>query len=158
MNRNLDVQGILTRWRPDETKKDEERQTWMSEAAREQMHSHIMQMLAKYDIIYTWARRPKAAWGAIEIEEVHISPIRSAISYATALHEIGHIRGRFQRSKSLMVRERWAWRWAEENALAWTPKMARDRRECLSWYTARTESGTIALSGLKSPKTKRKPK
>jgi hypothetical protein len=120
----------------------------MSGVAREQMRSHIMQMLAEYDIIYTWVRRPTEAWGSIEIEEVGISSIRSAISYATALHEIGHIKGRFQRSKSLMVRERWAWRWAEENALAWTARMERNRRECLS----------IALSGLKPAKTKRKPK
>jgi hypothetical protein len=130
----------------------------MSGVAREQMRSHIMQMLAEYDIIYAWARRPTEAWGSIEIEEVHISPIRSAISYATALHEIGHIKGRFQRSKSLMVRETWAWRWAEENALAWTPRMAKNRRKSLSWYAARIESGSIALSGMKPPKTKRKPK
>jgi hypothetical protein len=51
-------------------------------------------------------------------DEVRTSPIRSAISYATALHEIGHILGRYQDSRRSLVRERWAWQWARETLLA----------------------------------------
>jgi hypothetical protein len=57
--------------------------------------------------------------------EIWIPRIRSIVSYAVALHEIGHIRGRYQRSRSVMVRERWAWQWARENALSWSPAMER---------------------------------
>jgi hypothetical protein len=51
-----------------------------------------------------------------------------------ALHEIGHIRGRLQLSRSRVVRERWAWRWAEENALVWTPAMDRNRQRSMAFY------------------------
>src|SRR5262245_31749107 len=41
---------------------------------------------------------------------------------------IGHIKGRYQnRRHSLMVRERWAWQWARDNALIWTPRMEQMR-------------------------------
>jgi hypothetical protein len=99
----------------------------------EQMQSHVMQLLEEHDIRYSWARRPVDAWAAIEVCEVHIPHIRSAISYATALHEIGHIKGRFQWGKNRMTKERWAWRWAEKNALVWTARMEADRRDSLAW-------------------------
>src|SRR5262245_6671078 len=66
-----------------------------------------------------------------ETGEIFISPIRSEISYATALHELGHIFGRHQHSRSEMVRERWAWKWARANALVWTPRMERDARKAM---------------------------
>jgi len=65
--------------------------------------------------------------------------IWSAISYATALHEIGHILGRHQRSPDTLVRERWAWRWAKENALIWTPAMEKHCSVSLAWYEVRRE-------------------
>jgi antirestriction protein ArdC len=60
-----------------------------------------------------------------ELLEVHILPVQGQESYAIALHELGHIFGRYQRSARVIVRERWAWRWARENALMWTPAMER---------------------------------
>jgi hypothetical protein len=53
------------------------------------------------------------------------------------LHEIGHIKGRHQRSPDTLVRERWAWRWAKENALIWTPAMEKNCSVSLAWYEAR---------------------
>jgi CRISPR/Cas system-associated endonuclease Cas3-HD len=41
-------------------------------------------------------------------DEVQTPPIRCAITYAVALHEIGNILGRYQRSRKRMVVERWA--------------------------------------------------
>jgi hypothetical protein len=43
--------------------------------------------------------------------------IRSTRTYALALHEIGHCLGRYQKSRSVITIERWAWRWAKSNAL-----------------------------------------
>ena len=62
-------------------------------------------------------------------------PVRSPRSYATALHEIGHILGRHQRSQAVLVRERWAWHWAKRNALQWTPEMRRHAAWCITDLT-----------------------
>jgi hypothetical protein len=98
----------------------------------EQMRRHIEALVAQYDIVCNeWARRPVNAWAVYEFEEINIAPIRSACSYATALHEIGHIKGRHQRSKQSSIRERWAWQWARENALVWSETMERYSRAAL---------------------------
>jgi hypothetical protein len=67
------------------------------------------------------------------VEEIRIPPIKSAISYAAALHEIGHIQGRYQTSRHSLVRELAAWRWARQQALAWTPAMERMCASSLAW-------------------------
>jgi hypothetical protein len=41
---------------------------------------------------------------------------------------------------SVMVRERWAWRWAKRNALFWTPRMERNMNEGLQWYAPRAKA------------------
>jgi hypothetical protein len=66
--------------------------------------------------------------------EIWIPRIQCDEDYATCLHEIGHIVGRFQKSKNVMIRERWAWRWAQDNAAVWTDAMERDRKRSLRWY------------------------
>jgi hypothetical protein len=78
-----------------------------------------------------------------ELLEVVIPPVKSAISYATALHEIGHILGRHQQSAVTMARERWAWRWAQKNALVWKPAMERNRLASLARYRQRRESLSV---------------
>jgi hypothetical protein len=89
-----------------------------------EMRQHVADLLERHEIIFTWeCRNPMKAWAAPEAREVSIPAIKSAISYATALHEIGHILGRHQDSISTMVAERWAWRWAQKNALIWTSQM-----------------------------------
>jgi hypothetical protein len=72
-----------------------------------------------------------------ELLEITLPRVKSPISYAVALHELGHICGRYQRSRRVMVRERWAWAWARKNALIWTPRLERYATEALSWYAAR---------------------
>jgi len=71
-----------------------------------------------------------------QVLEIHLPIIRSQLDYATALHEIGHICGRYQglRYKNL-TRERWAWEWARCNALVWTRAMERDAQSTLRWQS-----------------------
>jgi hypothetical protein len=92
----------------------------------EQMRRHIEELVHCYNIVcWTHARRPADAWAIHLAEEINIASIRSQFSYAVALHEIGHIKGRYQRSRSSPVREGWAWEWARMNALVWTAAMER---------------------------------
>ena len=60
--------------------------------------------------------------------EIHLPRIRSTLDYATCLHELGHVSGRYQGSKSSKTRERWAWQYAREHALFWTAEMEEDAR------------------------------
>ena len=115
----------------------------------EDMRRHIEALLAPYtrprldDAIQVyWDRRTAKAHVLCDpyngnVIEIQLAPIRSAISYATALHEIGHMLGRHQRSRNRVVRERWAWEWARRNALCWRPTMEKTAATSLAWYARR---------------------
>lgn len=64
---------------------------------------------------------------------IWIRPVKSAITYATALHELGHILGPWQ-SQPRLFQEAGAWKWAMENAKVWTSVMHRDMVKCLTSY------------------------
>jgi hypothetical protein len=115
----------------------------------EDMRRHIEELLAPYTqtdiddaIQVRWDRRvgrARVIWDKDgTVCEIQFAPIRSAISYATALHEIGHMRGRYQNSRRELVRERWAWEWARRNALCWTPAMERDAVREMERYAVRS--------------------
>ena len=95
--------------------------------SKQQMAQHIANLAAAHDIRVTLQRSSRNAWAIREgdgaADEIIIPPVRSEITYTVALHEIGHILGRYQRSRYRMIRERWAWQWARENALTWTPRI-----------------------------------
>ena len=54
--------------------------------------------------------------------EMHLPMIYTPADYAVALHEFGHVHGRYQQA-SWHTSERWAWQWARENALGWNAEM-----------------------------------
>ncbi len=71
-----------------------------------------------------------------EIGEIETPPVKGRLSYATALHEIGHLVGSSQQPRwKTMMREIGAWKWARRNALIWSPGMEKHAQECLAWYT-----------------------
>ena len=104
----------------------------------EDMRRHVDQLIAQLgDDIQVWRdARPSQARVLHDedgsIFEMAIPRIRSGITYAIALHEFGHIRGRYQRSRREMVRETWAWQWARSNAIVWTPAMEREESTALA--------------------------
>ena len=102
------------------------------------MRQHVLDLCDQHEIEIEWIDR--GGWAARELDLIQIPPIRSAISYAVALHEIGHICGRYQTSKAQTVRERWAWVWAREKAVKWTASMDRKARASLV-YAARAGGG-----------------
>ena len=73
----------------------------------------------------------------ISDNELHLPVIRDAKDYATALHELGHLLGRYQRSNNALLRERWAWVWARRTALTWTRTMEAEAVASLAWYVNR---------------------
>src|SRR5262245_38328470 len=99
----------------------------------EAMRRHILELSERYDINIEW-QRSRNARALPEMELIQVPPILSAISYAVALHEFGHILGLHQQSRSRVIRERWAWQWARRHALLWTPGMERCLQRCMAWY------------------------
>ena len=97
------------------------------------MAAHIEKLCEQNEIEVEFIRRPSRAQAATGLQLIRIAPIRSAISCATALHEVGHILGPLQWA-GVLKREEGAWRWAERNALIWTDAMERDRQRCMAWY------------------------
>lgn len=100
------------------------------------LEQHFVRLCADEEAEIQWCdRRSKAlAVSDGEFELIRAPRIKSAVDYATAMHELGHIRGRNQRSRHQIVRERWAWEWARRNALMWTPRMERHAIKSLQWY------------------------
>src|ERR1700687_4117481 len=88
---------------------------WTGPMTPTEMQEHIATLCETNEIIVTYGA--KRALGSYWLSEIHLPHVKSARSYATALHKIGHILGRHQRSSVILVRERWAWQWARRNAL-----------------------------------------
>lgn len=63
---------------------------------------------------------------------VHIPPILSAVTYAVALHELGHVLG--PRGTARVERELLAWEWAREVALEWDARHAATAHDRLVGY------------------------
>jgi hypothetical protein len=63
--------------------------------------------------------------------ELYLPQIRSDLDYATCLHELGHVCGRYQKSRHVRTREQWAWEWARGFALQWTLEMERDAQTAM---------------------------
>jgi hypothetical protein len=94
---------------------------------------HVLDIAARHRV--TIHRRDDyRAYAATEFMEIRLPRIRSAITYGTALHELGHCLGRHQTSRYVMVAERWAWRSAKANVLVWTATMERNMCRSLAWY------------------------
>jgi hypothetical protein len=99
------------------------------------MVDHVERFCRSQEInIFYWCRRSNDSYSLAPCDEIYIAPIKSVVTYAVALHEIGHLRGRHQKSRHCIVRERWAWEWAKRNALVWTPRMERNAAASLQWY------------------------
>lgn len=63
---------------------------------------------------------------------IKISPVKTAVTYAIALHEMGHVVGK--QSGKRIDKEVQAWEWAEANALKWTETMIVKSARCVAWY------------------------
>jgi hypothetical protein len=103
------------------------------------MRSHVERVAQRHEISCCdhWIKRPCDSYSIRErdggADEIQIAPIKSRLSYATALHELGHILGRYQDSTYSLTRERWAWEWARRNALIWSDAMERYAINALQW-------------------------
>jgi len=110
------------------------------------LREHIERLAAQHEIIITIAPNARAfrkRFREREADEIEIQPITTLIRYAVALHEIGHIRGRYQDHHNEVVSERWAWEWARRNAVIWSPAMDRFAERALRGYQRHRDRSRI---------------
>jgi hypothetical protein len=99
------------------------------------MAVHIDQLAAEHDVAVTW--RDSGSNAYTDQRRIAIRPVRSEVTYAVALHELGHIlaeggRGRFWMDLDAEV---CAWEWALRNADTVGPRFrAAVRRGLQSHY------------------------
>ena len=101
----------------------------------ERQRLHIEKICKEHDILICVWDLPSSdpGWAYRETKEIFIRPIKSTISYAIALHEIGHVLGKYQ-YRSEIYNEAYAWLWAQENALEWSELCQKTLKTCLKTY------------------------
>jgi len=110
--------------------------------------SHIEQLLLRNQITVTWSGSGGRAWR--KTQRVRLSPVKLEITYAVALHEIGHILG--DQPKTRIDREVAAWQWARAYAIEWTPVMQAAAVKRLNNYIAWSRRHqTMKAPGLEHP-------
>jgi hypothetical protein len=100
--------------------------------------THIETLLAQYGIEVDWRDSTRArSWR--KSRRVRLCRVKTAITYATALHEIGHVVG--HQSGRRIDKEAQAWRWAETNAIEWREPMMRHAARCIRSYLVAAARG-----------------
>lgn len=111
--------------------------------------SHVETLCSKHSIALEYRRSGGRSWR--KTRRISVGPVLSNVTYAVALHEIGHILGRSPARR--LDREASAWQWARENALEWTPRMEAKMQSCLDSYAKWfLETGTKMTNGKKRDK------
>jgi hypothetical protein len=106
------------------------------------LKKHFLLLCADEEVDVQWCDVPSKALALSgELEFILTPNIRSEISYAVAMHELGHIKSPTQ-SADQTERERSAWDWARHNALIWTPHMEGYAAASLRWYEAQRRRST----------------
>lgn len=82
----------------------------------------------------------KDEFAVVDDRTIRIRPVRGDLSYASAMHEIGHILGRWK-NRPTMIEETGAWLWAEKNAISWTDPMRELVARSLKSYHSTRRAG-----------------
>ena len=75
-------------------------------------------------------------WANPNKREIQIRPTKNTGYYVSALHEIGHIIGDNQ-DLDRIGQELWAWIYARQTALVWTPTAERIMQDSMKSYNWR---------------------
>lgn len=99
------------------------------------MRLHVFDLCSDNHIDIQFVKYHQPVEAYIDCRLICILPIKSTISYVSALHEIGHILDtRSTSAVDCLSKEAYAWLWAEENAVVWNATAKRQRDTCLALY------------------------
>ena len=93
------------------------------------MEIHIRSLAEQHGISVVHGRSGRA-WN--RTRRIRIPEVKTSITYAVALHEMGHILG--VRSGRRLEKEVQAWEWARANSECWTQAMETRMRKSLLSY------------------------
>ena len=108
----------------------------MQKVKRIDMAVHIQEICALNKIKVNYQSMDEIVpiyWANKKKREIQIRPTRKTGYYVSALHEIGHIIGDNQ-DLDLIAKELWAWIYAKETAMVWTPTAERIMRKSMDSY------------------------
>src|SRR5262245_46798119 len=98
----------------------------MSTIKVSQMREHVERTIREHGIIFRPIKDIRQSrcfpWSGGAKPVVQFVPVRGQVTYAIALHELGHALARQVNHPDDIVRERGAWEWARDNAIVWTAK------------------------------------
>ena len=108
----------------------------MQKVKRIDMAVHIQEICALNKIKVNYQSKDDIVpiyWANKKKREIQIRPTRNTGYFVSALHEIGHIIGDNQ-DLDLIAKELWAWIYAKETAMVWTPTAERIMRKSMDSY------------------------
>lgn len=93
---------------------------------------HIHSLAQTHGVIVEIASPGYAGRAWRKAKKIKIAEVKTAVTYAVALHELGHVLGK--QSGNKLNKEWQAWEWAMANAVGWTEPMTRKMQRCLASY------------------------
>lgn len=93
---------------------------------------HFERLVTFYGVHVEYKPGSGRAWR--KTKRMRIPLIKTAVTYALALHELGHLVG--PQGTHRITKELEAWEWARANAMEWTKPMASKAHDCLMTYKA----------------------
>ena len=100
------------------------------------MALHVQEICALNDIKVRYQSMDEVEpryWANPNKREIQIRPTKNTGYYVSALHEIGHIIGDNQ-DLDRLGQELWAWIYARQTALVWTPTAERIMQDSMNSY------------------------
>ena len=100
------------------------------------MALHVMELCAANGIAVKYQSLDDPCpnyWARRHPREIQIRPTKNTGYYVSALHEIGHIIGDNQ-DLDRVGQELWAWIYAKETAMVWTPTAEKIMRQSMDSY------------------------
>ena len=102
---------------------------------KRQLKDHINQLIRHHGLNVKWVVRGSAmhsSFAYVDDRLIEIKPVKSARTYAIALHEIGHIV--CPQDSNDFKAEIIAWQWARQNAISWVATMEHTLRTAVDTY------------------------
>jgi hypothetical protein len=105
---------------------------------KDRYSAHVAMLALEHQVTVTEKTGTSGrAWG--RSRQIRIAPVRGPVSYAVALHELGHVIAPCASGRRYprLQKELRAWLWAREHAIEWTDRMDKEMQRSIGIYLDR---------------------